>query len=198
VRFEPRGCGRSVWDGRYDLATLLADAEAVREAHGIERWLVGGHSAGVNAALAYALRHSDRVIGVLGIAGGKVVDDRAWSETYHARLRAAGEDHGGDVYHADPAVNRQGNADWRAFCRRPSTLRELADLDLRCVFINGGADIRPNWPTQQLAALIPHARYVEIANAPHYIWLTHPEALRRALVSALAEVAVGHVAGGAG
>ena len=26
VRFEPRGCGRSDWDGNYDIDTLVADA----------------------------------------------------------------------------------------------------------------------------------------------------------------------------
>src|SRR5512145_486264 len=56
IRFEPRGCGRSTWDGRYDLDTLLRDAEAIRQAYGVGRWIVAGHSAGANAALAYAIQ----------------------------------------------------------------------------------------------------------------------------------------------
>ena len=30
VRFEPRGCGRSDWDKRYELATIIDDVEFVR------------------------------------------------------------------------------------------------------------------------------------------------------------------------
>jgi proline iminopeptidase len=188
VRFEPRGCGRSSWDGKYDLDTLVSDAEAIREAYGFERWIVAGHSAGPNAALAYALRYPSHTLGVIGIAGGKMVDDRHWSETYHARLDALGEDNGGKQFHADPDVNRQGNASWRAYCRRPELLRELVALDLPCFFINAGEDVRPNWPTQQLAELIPRASYVEIPGAAHYVWLTHARELQREL-----HIAVGHI-----
>jgi pimeloyl-ACP methyl ester carboxylesterase len=41
IRFEPRGCARSTWDGNYDPLTTLGDAEAIRAAHGIERWMAG-------------------------------------------------------------------------------------------------------------------------------------------------------------
>ena len=56
IRFEPRGCGRSDWDGNYDVDTLLTDAEAIRRRYGAERCIVAGHSFGPNAALAYAPR----------------------------------------------------------------------------------------------------------------------------------------------
>src|SRR5262245_21064596 len=188
VRFEPRGCGRSDWDRKYDLDTLLHDVETVREAYDFERWIVLGHSAGPNIALAYALQYPGHTIGIIGIAGGKIVDDRSWSETYHARLNTVGEDHGGQVFHADPDVNHHGNASWRAYCQRPTLLHELAELALPCVFINAGDDIRPNWPTQQLAHLIPKARYVEIPGAAHTIWLTHAVELQRELHRALAYI----------
>jgi proline iminopeptidase len=185
IRFEPRGCGRSIWDGNYDLDTLLSDAEALREAYGFDRWIVAGHSAGANAALAYAIRFPSATLGVIGIAGGKIVDDRQWSETYHSRLKSAGEANGGKQFHAAIDVNRLGSATWQEYCRRPDLLRDLAALHAPCVFINAGEDIRPNWPTQQLANLIPTARYCEIAGAAHYIWLTHARELARELHSAL-------------
>ena len=185
IRFEPRGCGRSDWDGHYDLDTLLQDAEVIREAYGCDRWLLLGHSYGPNVALAYALRHPSRTIGLIGIAGGKIVDDRSWSETYHERLDTVGEDLGGKQFHADPEVNRRGNASWGAYCHRSSLLRDLADLEIPCVFINASQDIRPNWPTQQLAALIPRARYVEISGAAHTVWLTHAAELKSHLHDAL-------------
>jgi proline iminopeptidase len=192
IRFEPRGCGRSVWDANYDLDTLLSDAEALREYFGFDQWIVAGHSHGPNAALAYALRYPSRTLGVVGIAGGKILDDRHWSDTYHSRLEARGEDNGGTKFHADPDVNRRGNATWREYCRRPGLLRELATLDLPCVFINAGDDIRPNWPTQQLAQLIPGALYVEIPGARHYIWLTHAPELMRELHRAIEYVLDAH------
>lgn len=185
IRFEPRGCGRSDWDGQYALDTLLLDAEAIREAYGCERWLLLGHSHGPNLALAYAMRYPERTMGVIGIAGGKVVDDRSWSETYHERLNTIGEDLGGKQFHADPEVNPQGNAAWKAYCRQPALFRNLADLNIPCVFINATEDIRPNWPTQQLAALIPRARYTEIEGAAHTIWLTHAPQLQAQLQDAL-------------
>ena len=36
IRFEPRGCGRSDWDGNYDIDTVLCDAKAVRDAYSVE------------------------------------------------------------------------------------------------------------------------------------------------------------------
>lgn len=185
VRFEPRGCGRSDWDGRYDLDTLLSDAEALREAYGAERWIVAGHSMGSNWALAYAVRHPERVVGVVGIAGGKVVNDREWSAVYSERRDTIGEDLGGKIWRAHPDVNTVGNAEWKVYCRRPRMFRELAELRQPCVFISASEDIRPNWPTQQLAELIPAGRYVEIEGAAHHIWLTHPHELRAALHDAI-------------
>lgn len=188
VRFEPRGCGRSDWDGHYSLETLLTDADNIRQAYQFHQMILLGHSAGSNVALAYALRHPDQTLGVIGIAGGKFVDDRSWSETYRVRRDTVGEDAGGKVFHADPLVNSQGNADWKDYCQRATVLRELSLMDTRCVFINASEDIRPNWPTQQLAALIPNARYVEIQGAAHNIWLTHAQELQRELKNALAYI----------
>lgn len=191
VRFEPRGCGRSDWDGNYDLETFLDDVEAVRGAYGFERWIVLGHSHGPNLALAYALRHPERARGIIGLAGGKVLNDRSWSATYHERLATIGEDLGGKVFKADPEVNTQGNAEWKVYCRRPGLFRDLADMTVPCVFINAEQDIRPNWPTRQLAALIPKARYEEIAGAAHTIWLTHADDLRVRVRAAVASILAG-------
>ncbi|MGQ0502582.1 MAG: prolyl aminopeptidase [Panacagrimonas sp.] len=64
VLFDQRGCGRSTphselrenttWD-------LVADIEKIREALGIDRWLVFGGSWGSTLALAYAVSHPDRI-----------------------------------------------------------------------------------------------------------------------------------------
>ncbi|MFJ3383543.1 alpha/beta fold hydrolase [Curtobacterium sp. NPDC090221] len=69
VGIDQRGSGRStpnVLDARERLAEhttqrLIADIEQVRQALGIESWVVAGVSWGTTLALAYALEHRDRV-----------------------------------------------------------------------------------------------------------------------------------------
>ncbi len=183
IRFEPRGCGRSTWDKRYDLQTLLNDADAVRQAYDYEQVVLLGHSYGPNAALAYTLTFPQHVLGIIGIAGGKVVDDRSWSATYHEKKES--DDNGGQVFTSDVDVNAQGNQTWRAYCRRPELFGDLARLQTKTVFINAENDIGPNWPTQQLAHLLPSAKYIEIEGAGHTIWLTHAPQLKEELQNAL-------------
>jgi len=69
IRFEARGCGRSDPLPPYTLETCLTDLEAVRQHYGVERWIVGGHSAGADLALAYALAYPERVLGFICISG---------------------------------------------------------------------------------------------------------------------------------
>jgi proline iminopeptidase len=64
VTLDQRGCGRSTphadlrdnttWD-------LIADIERIREKLGIEKWVVFGGSWGASLALAYAIKHPERV-----------------------------------------------------------------------------------------------------------------------------------------
>jgi proline iminopeptidase len=69
VLFDQRGCGRSLphaSDPATDLAAnttrhLVADIERLRQALGVDRWLVLGASWGSTLALAYAEAHPDRV-----------------------------------------------------------------------------------------------------------------------------------------
>ena len=185
IRFEPRGCGRSDWDGNYRIDTLIDDAESILNAYGVESCILAGHSFGSDAALAFALRHPSQVLGLIGIAGGRIVDDRSWSASYRRGLEEVGEDQGGVVFHADTRANTDGNLSWREFIQRPNLLRDIADFQIPATFIFGDRDIRPSWPTQQLAALLPKGRYVEIEGAPHYIWLTHSAELRCELRGAI-------------
>jgi len=68
VLFDQRGCGRSTPHAELEHNTtwdLVADIETIREALGIERWLLFGGSWGSTLALAYAERHPDRVLGLI-------------------------------------------------------------------------------------------------------------------------------------
>ena len=62
--FDQRGCGRSTPHAGLDANTtwsLVADIERLREAAGVEKWLVFGGSWGSTLALAYAETHPERV-----------------------------------------------------------------------------------------------------------------------------------------
>lgn len=68
-RYDQRGSGRSRSDGPFDVASFVADLEALRRHWRHDRWVVGGHSWGANLALFYALEHPDRTLGLIYLAG---------------------------------------------------------------------------------------------------------------------------------
>lgn len=68
ILFDQRGAGRSTPNAELrDNTTwdLVADIEKLRAHLGIERWLVFGGSWGSTLALAYAVTHPDRVLGLV-------------------------------------------------------------------------------------------------------------------------------------
>jgi proline iminopeptidase len=68
VLFDQRGCGRSLPAGCVEDNTthdLVEDIEHLRQHLGISKWIVFGGSWGSTLALAYALRHPDRVPGLI-------------------------------------------------------------------------------------------------------------------------------------
>ncbi len=72
VLFDQRGCGKSTPHAADDPALddnttwhLVADMEALRERLGIKQWVVFGGSWGSTLALAYALKHPDKVLGLI-------------------------------------------------------------------------------------------------------------------------------------
>lgn len=68
ILFDQRGCGRSKPQGHIEENTidhLVADMEMLRESLGIERWVVFGGSWGSTLALAYAVAHPARVMGLI-------------------------------------------------------------------------------------------------------------------------------------
>ena len=138
IRFEPRGCGRSEWDGNYKIETLINDAESILNIYGVESCILAGHSFGSDAALAFALRHPSQVLGLIGIAGGRIVDDRSWSASYRRGLEEIGEDQGGVVFHADTRANTDANLSCREFIQRPNLLRDIADFQIPATFIYWG------------------------------------------------------------
>ena len=183
IRFEQRGCGRSVCDGKYGLETAIEDIERLREFYGVSTWIVGGHSWGANLALVYALQHPARVDSILYIAGNGIHNDRHWHEEYHSNKNKQGEIVPPMGYGFNNDVNAQGNAALRSFGRRPGFYKDISALQIRTLFLMAKNDIRPSWPVEQLYKLMPKASYVRIPRAEHFIWLKNGEALKKELLS---------------
>ncbi len=189
IRFEARGCGRSDALPPYTIETCLADLEAIRQHYGIERWMVGGHSAGADLALAYALAYPDRVLGFICIAGGRIHNDREWHRIYSERRDQGLETLPPFDYPPNLEVNAQVNRSWKAYIQRPSLLKEIAHLDRAALFVYGDEDIRPSWPIEQVAQLLPNASFQMITGADHHIWVTHAFAMRAPLRDFIGQIA---------
>ncbi len=93
-RYDQRGCGRSEDHGPYDVATSLADLDALRAHWGHDAWTVIGHSWGATLALLYAIQFPERTGRLVYISGTGI--DPGWHDDYRsareARLRPAARD----------------------------------------------------------------------------------------------------------
>jgi len=81
-RYDQRACGRSTGGPPYDVATAVADLDALREHWGLRQWIILGHSWGATLALAYALAHHARVRALIYLSGTGI--DASWHTEYRA------------------------------------------------------------------------------------------------------------------
>lgn len=96
ILFDQRGCGRSRPLGELQANTtahLVDDLEYLREALGIQGWIVFGGSWGSLLALAYAQSHPESVRGLVlrGIFLGSAEEIRAYVQGSHGAAPAAWE-----------------------------------------------------------------------------------------------------------
>lgn len=167
---DPRGVGRS-GGGPHTMAEAVADLEEVRRSVGVESWVVLGHSWGGDLAVRYALDHPASVSRVVAIAGTGIQKDRSWHETYES-LRNTEPDL---PIEWAPAVHESLRASFTEWIHEPDLLRRLADSPVPMSFLAAEHDIRPSWPMQQLAALVPNGSFDVVTGVPHDFWSTHPD-----------------------
>jgi proline iminopeptidase len=86
-RYDQRACGRSAGPSPTTMQELVDDLEALRIAWKVERWIVGGHSAGAALALLYAATFPARTDAVVYISGTGL-DWARWRDAYHAAADA--------------------------------------------------------------------------------------------------------------
>lgn len=167
---DPRGVGRSP-GGPHSMAEAVADLEETRRSQGVDRWVVLGHSWGGDLAVRYALDHPESVSRVVAVAGTGIQKDRTWQRTYES-LRDTEPD---IPIEWIPAVHEALGASFTEWIHEPDLLRRLADSPVPMTFIAAEHDIRPSWPLQQLAALVPNGSFEIVPGVPHDFWSTHPE-----------------------
>jgi proline iminopeptidase len=109
-RYDQRACGRSSGTPPYDVATAVADLDALREHWSLSQWVVLGQSWGATLALAYCLQQASRVRGLIYLSGTGV--DASWHEEFRAN---------------------------RAAALNPSEQRQLAELRTQLAHVQGAA-----------------------------------------------------------
>jgi len=171
IHFEHRGCGRSDSADSYSIQTSLEDLEAVRQYYGFEEWIVLGHSWGADLALFYALEYPEYTKGFICLAGGRIHNDRDWHTFYRQRRDANLE---ADLDYAYPhnfEVNKQVNLSWKDYIKQPELLSKISKTEIPALFVYGEKDIRPSWPVEQVASLLPNGKLEMLKNADHHLWL---------------------------
>jgi proline iminopeptidase len=176
---DPRGVSRSD-GGPHDLVQAIKDLEAVRRAIEVDEWIVLGHSWGSDLAVRYALDHPDRVRGMVGIAGHGLHRDREWSTAYEAGLASETP----VEVEWEPAVHAALWDSFKDWIHEPTLWRALGDSTVPMSFVAAGNDIRPSWPLQQLAELVPGGAFEVVPAVPHDFWATDPEVWRTTCTTA--------------
>ena len=180
---EPRGVGRST-GGPHDMERAVADLEALRRSAGLGSWILLGHSWGRDLAIRYSHDHPEVVSGVVGIAGKGLQRDRTGSEAYESG-RASEPPVPAEIAMDVWTSLSESFTDWihqRDLWRRP------ADSPVPMHLIAAGEDVRPSWPLEQVAALVPGGRFSVVPGVPHDFWSTHPDAWVAAVSRALADL----------
>lgn len=208
IRYDERGCGLSDWDVEsFSLETWVQDLETVVDAVGVERFPLLGLSQGGAVAIAYAVRHPERVSHLIlygayavGWANRPLPDEVR--EEYEALLTLTRQGWGRDT----PAYRQlftglfvpdadESQIDWFNELQRISTSPENAvrfqkafgDVDVRdllpevrapTLVLHARNDARcPFEEGRRLAAGIPGARFVPLESRNHVL-LKHEPAWR--------------------
>jgi proline iminopeptidase len=183
IRFEQRGVGRSEKKPPYDIKSTIEDIEAIKQHFGFENWLIGGHSSGGNLALAYALKYPDSVTGVVYIAGIGVQRNKEWLDEIAKNREERVEVLPDFNFQINEDVQKGINLSWSKYVQQSDLFLKISRLDKPVLIIQGEKDLRPNWPAKQLSYLLPNASYIEIEGAEHWFWDTHPEKLKKHILS---------------
>jgi pimeloyl-ACP methyl ester carboxylesterase/DNA-binding winged helix-turn-helix (wHTH) protein len=205
IRYDERGCGLSDWEvADFSFDAWVNDLELVANAVGLDRFPLLGVSQGGAVAIAYAVRHPERVSRLVLVSGycrGRLARARTADEREEAALDLQLGRIG--WRHADPTFRQVfasqflpdgSRALWDAFndLQRATTSTEnvvrfldvFARIDVstqaphvRCptLILHNRDDLRvPRAQAQELAALIPDSELVFLPSRNHILTAGEP------------------------
>ena len=205
IVFDLRGHARSSAPedpAEYEPENFVDDVARVIEKSGASSVVLGGISMGAGIALRYALAKKSALKG-LALFSFPASHERttAWAEAFADAIEArgieeAGAEHvwGGGRYDAESAKwIRQGFVEHRPYALA-NTLRrvlavqprtkdleaELRALTVPTLLITGEDDAKAIEQTESIAAFVPSATHVSIADAGHVVNLQKPESFNGA------------------
>jgi 3-oxoadipate enol-lactonase len=194
----------SYWDTAGDLRGLLDHL-------GVERAVIGGMSQGGFASLRFALRHPDRVAGLLLLNTQAGLEDPEAQPRYEMMLdiwesegpsdtiaeAIAATIIGGDrpespYWMAKWKARPRGEARWifRTLVSRDDLTDRLGEIAAPALVVHGEEDIAIDMSrAEALAAGLPGARpLVRVPGAAHAANLTHPEPVNAAIAGFLSDL----------
>jgi pimeloyl-ACP methyl ester carboxylesterase len=197
------------WQGDYDLDDLADDCVALLDELGIERCVLGGMSMGGFMALPLALRHPERLDGLILISSmamaysdeeradidehleqlerdGEVTEEfAAWERDLVMGVTTQRENPGLVRYWMDRWKTRPAGAvagEFRSWMRKPDLMPRLAEIDLPTLVIHGTEDaVLPIERGRAMADALPNARFVPIERAGHTSTVEAPDAVSAAM-----------------
>jgi pimeloyl-ACP methyl ester carboxylesterase len=168
VRYDERGCGLSDWNvADFSLDAWVGDLEAVADQFGTQRFALMGVSQGASVAIAYALRHPERVSHLIlygGYARGRfnrnpTAEQLEEAQTLIHLIRAGwGQDNSAfrQVFaHLLIPDGTPEQINWYAELARVSASAENAAL-MEMAFYN--VNVAPLAPRIRVPTLVLHAR----------------------------------------
>jgi pimeloyl-ACP methyl ester carboxylesterase len=202
IAFDARGHARSEAPAApeaYELDCFVEDLARVVAGAGADRVVLGGLSMGAAIVLAYALRHPERVAGLLLASCPRTRLDPAqveWALGFAAAIESEGLDAAGNRYAwggvarfnaTQGALIRQGFLEHppsalaavlrRVIAKLPAgqdLAAELERLTMPVRIVAGSEDSGSLGPCRELAGSIPGAEMTEIQGGGHVVNLTHP------------------------
>ena len=205
VRYDERGCGLSDWDvERFEFDAWVEDLELVVDTLGLERFPLFGMSQGGAVAIAYAVRHPERVSALVllgAYARGRLVrattDDERREAALDLDVARVGLRRDDDVFRQVFTTQFLPDAtheSWLAFneLQRLSTtpdnvvrfLEHFGQIDVtrdaplvRCptLVVHARGDLRVPWScARELAGLIPGSRLVTLDSRNHILTADEP------------------------
>lgn len=217
IRFDARGHARSeAPDGAdaYTPAAFVDDVARVLDDAGVGAAVIGGLSMGAGIALRFALAHPERTRGLVLAAfpagAGTPGSYASVAVPFAACIDAQGLEAAGAIYVWGPSsrLDAAGAAqvrrgflehDPRALAHilrgvialQPSIdelASDLAGLRVPTLVIVGARDRTSLDPSRAVAAAVPGARLVEIADAGHLVNLARPTEFNRAVAEFLTDI----------